>query len=111
MKITGRFADRDMFAQFAEIGVGHLTQNVLDQVPALSLETGKETLDEDDIEMQEIDDGHTADKDNAGSGYAEKEEQEAEDKDEDKDEDEDEDNAEETLSQASEDDEGMEKSK
>ena len=56
-----------MFAWFAGIGVGHLGQNVRDQIPALSTETGNESKYEDDIMMQEIDGCWTVDQDHEGS--------------------------------------------
>ena len=56
-----------MFARFAGIGVGHLGQNVRDQLPALSTETGNESEYEDDIMMQEIDGCRTVDQDHEGS--------------------------------------------
>ena len=56
-----------MFARFAGIGVGHLGQNVQDQIPALSTETGNESEYEDDIMMQEIDGCRTVDQDHEGS--------------------------------------------
>ena len=61
------FADQDLFSQFAGIGVGHLGQNVQDQIPALSTDTSNELEYEDDIMMQEIDGCRTVDQDHEGS--------------------------------------------
>ena len=89
-----------MFARFAGIGVGHLGQNVRDQLPALSTETGNESEYEDDIMMQEIDGCRTVDQDHEGSVDGDNNNDENEDEDEDEDE--------ETLSDVSEDEEGGE---
>lgn len=84
-----------MFARFAGIGVGHLAQHVRDQHPALSLEAGEESEDEEDVTMQDIDEGQTADQVHEDSVDGEEEEGEGEE-------------GEEESSQASEDEEGSE---
>ena len=71
-----------MFTRFAGIGVGHLAQHVRDQHPALSLKAGEESEDEEDITMQDIDEGQMTDQDHEGSVDGEEEVEEEEEEEE-----------------------------